>query len=48
MPLAPAVLDTDILSAVLKKEPAVLPLARAYLAEHGHFTLSILMDRCSA
>lgn len=42
MPLAPAVLDTDILSAILKKEPAVLLRARAYLVEHGHFTLSIL------
>lgn len=42
MPLAPAVLDTDILSAILKKDPAVLPRARAYLSEHGHFTLSIL------
>ncbi|MCK4727505.1 MAG: type II toxin-antitoxin system VapC family toxin [Desulfobacterales bacterium] len=36
------VLDTDILSAVMKKNPVVIPKARSYLAEHGQFTLSIL------
>jgi tRNA(fMet)-specific endonuclease VapC len=36
------VLDTDILSAVMKKNPVVIPKARSYLAEYGQFTLSIL------
>lgn len=36
------VLDTDILSAIMKKNPVVIPKARSYLAEHGQFTLSIL------
>jgi hypothetical protein len=36
-----ALLDTDILSEVLKsKDPHVLARARAYLAEHGRYTLS--------
>ena len=35
-------MDTDILSAVMKKNPVVIPKARSYLAEHGQFTLSIL------
>jgi tRNA(fMet)-specific endonuclease VapC len=36
------VVDTDILSAIMKKNPIVLPKARGYLAEHGRFTFSIL------
>ena len=40
--MAHLVLDTDILSAVMKKNPVVIPKARSYLAEHGQFTLSIL------
>ena len=35
-------MDTDILSAIMKKNPVVIPKARSYLAEHGQFTLSIL------
>jgi tRNA(fMet)-specific endonuclease VapC len=42
MALARVVLDTDILSAILRRNPLVLPKAQAYLAEHGQFTLSIL------
>ncbi len=36
-----AVLDTDILSEVLKrKDPAIIARAEAYLAEHGRFTIT--------
>jgi len=42
MALPQVVLDTDILSAILRKNDLVIPKARAYLAEHGRFTLSIL------
>ena len=42
MDLAQVVLDTDILSAVMKKNPVVIPKARSYLAEHDQFTFSIL------
>ena len=35
-------LDTDILSAILRQNQLVIPKARAYLAEHVHFTFSIL------
>ena len=38
----PVVLDTDILSAIMRENPVVVPRARAYLADHGHFTLSII------
>jgi len=40
--LSEIVLDTDILSAVMRKNPVVISKARAYLAEHGRFTFSIL------
>lgn len=42
MALSPVLLDTDILSAIMRKNPMVLPKARAYLVEHGRFTLSII------
>jgi tRNA(fMet)-specific endonuclease VapC len=42
MALAQVVLDTDILSAIMRRNPVVLPKAHDYLAEHGRFTLSIL------
>jgi len=42
MALPRVVLDTDILSAILKQNQLVIPKARAYLAEHGGFTFSIL------
>ncbi len=35
-------LDTDILSAVMRKEPNVRRKARSYLAEHRRFTFSII------
>jgi len=42
MVLSPVLLDTDVLSAIMRKNPVVLPKARAYLVEHGRFTLSII------
>ncbi len=42
MKMERVVLDTDILSAIMKKNPLVQPKARAYLAEHHKFTFSIL------
>lgn len=36
------VLDTDILSAVMKKNPQVLSQARNYLKTSGRFTISII------
>jgi len=35
-----ALLDTSILSAIMKGIPAVMPRARAYLADHGAFSFS--------
>jgi tRNA(fMet)-specific endonuclease VapC len=37
-----ALLDTDILSAVMRGNPRVVSRARAYLAEHGVLTFSII------
>jgi tRNA(fMet)-specific endonuclease VapC len=37
-----ALLDTDILSAVMRGNPAVTARARAYLAEHGALAFSII------
>lgn len=42
MPAAPALLDTDILSELLKQHPAVLQKAQAYLADHGRLAFSII------
>lgn len=42
MSLAEMVLDTDILSAIMRQHPAVLSRARTYLVEHERFTLSII------
>ncbi len=42
MALPQVLLDTDILSAILRQNHLVIPKARAYLAEHSQFTLSIL------
>lgn len=42
MALPQVVLDTDILSAIIRRNPAVIPRARAYLEEHGQFHLSII------
>lgn len=35
-------LDTDTLSALMRGEPLVLRHARAYLADHGKLTISII------
>lgn len=42
--MLPALLDTDILSAVLRihKHPVVIARVQAYLAEHDRFTISII------
>jgi len=42
MALPQVLLDTDILSAILRQNHLVIPKARAYLVEHSRFTLSIL------
>jgi tRNA(fMet)-specific endonuclease VapC len=42
MALPQVVLDTDILSAIMRQNPIVVSQARAYVAEHGRFTLSII------
>ena len=42
MALPQVVLDTGILSAIMRRDPIVKPKARAYLAKHGRFTFSIL------
>lgn len=40
--MPPSLLDTNILSAVMRNRPAVIPHAQAYLAAHGRFTFSII------
>lgn len=42
MAVPPLVLDTDILSAIMRRNPTVIPRARTYLEEHGQFHLSII------
>lgn len=42
MTIARLVLDTDILSAIMRQNPVVIPKAREYLTEHGQFTFSII------
>jgi len=42
MSLPQVILDTDILSALMRKNPDVLAVARTYLAQHGQFTISII------
>ena len=44
MALRPVVLDTDIISAIMREDPVVLSKALAYLMEHGRFTLSIIFS----
>jgi len=36
------ILDTDILSFILRQHPAVLPKARTYLVTHRQFTFTII------
>lgn len=35
-------LDTDILSAIMRQHPVVIPKAQAYLMDHERFTFSII------
>ncbi len=42
MAITRVIMDTDILSAVMRKNPAVIPKARAYMSEYGKFTFSII------
>ena len=42
MSLSQVILDTDILSALMRQEPAVSVRAKAYLAQHNLFTFSII------
>ena len=40
--LSPALVDTDILSAVMRKHELATERARSYLQLHGHFTFSVI------
>lgn len=42
MAITQAIVDTDILSAVMRKNPVVIPKARAYIREFRLFTFSII------
>lgn len=42
MPSEQALIDTDILSAIMRKNPVVIAGARSYLAIHRRFTISII------
>lgn len=42
MPLSQGIVDTDILSAVMRRNSVVIPKAHAYIREYGRFTLSII------
>ena len=42
MAIPRAVLDTDVLSAILRRDPVAIPKARAYLAEHRRLTFSLI------
>ena len=42
MTVGEVVLDTDILSALMRENPAVLPKVRSYLLDHGRLTFSII------
>lgn len=39
--ISPALIDTDTLSAIMRRNPAALISARAYLAEHRRFSFSL-------
>lgn len=41
-PIEATLLDTDILSAVMRRQPNALSRARAYLAVHQRFTFSLI------
>ena len=42
MSLPQVILDTDILSALMRKNPNVITKARTYLGQYGQFTISII------
>jgi hypothetical protein len=42
--LSQALLDTDILSAVMRKNPSAIERARSYLAVYRQFTFLSLLD----
>ena len=42
MAVTQVVMDTDILSAVMRKNPLVIAKARAYISAYGQFTLSVI------
>lgn len=39
---SPVLLDTDVLSALMRKNPTAIGKAQSYLRAHRHFTLSII------
>lgn len=41
-PVEEALLDTDVLSAIMRRHPVALSRARAYLAAQHHFTFSLI------
>jgi|WetSurMetagenome_2_1015567.scaffolds.fasta_scaffold30029_3 tRNA(fMet)-specific endonuclease VapC len=40
--MSASLIDTDILSNIMRKNPKVIPAARVYLAREGGFTLSVI------
>jgi tRNA(fMet)-specific endonuclease VapC len=42
MSLPLVILDTDILSALMRKNPNVITKAKTYLAQHGQFAISVI------
>ena len=42
MTIRQAIVDTDILSAVMRRNPVVIPRALSYLSEYGQLTFSII------
>src|SRR5688500_491208 len=41
---AQVLLDTDIVSAILNRDPRVVNSAQSYYVVHGHFTYSIITE----
>ena len=41
-PVSQVLLDTDILSAIMRKNPSATRRARSYLEVHRHFTFSVI------
>lgn len=42
MTLPQVLIDTDILSLLMRKNPTVVANAKLYLAEHNHFSISVI------